>query len=129
MPGFGTPPPPWRCRIYSDGALFATLAIAAVDGRPILADNATETAVLIVSLLQQPTDPGCQQRLAARLGDDAAAALAKLGSEIDSVFRVVLVTPQGKDHSEGLSIAAARRPSYRMGSGQIRVKDPTKIAS
>lgn len=124
--GFGTPPAPWQCRIYQGPRIFATLKIAAQDGDPISRKNATKTAILITSLLQEPTNTGCQCRLAHRLGDDAAQALMTLAGELGDVFRVVMVSPDGVATAEGYSQKAAAMETRAERRG-IRVVDPRRV--
>ena len=130
--GFGTPPPPWTCRLYQGQRIFASLKIAAQDGNPITRRNATRTAILITSLLQEPTNTGCQCRLAARLGEDAAQALMALSVELGDVFRVVMVSPQSHVTAEGysqkaaaLERAAVQRTGIKM--EPIRSVDPRRV--
>lgn len=124
--GFGTPPSPWTCRIYQGSRIFASLKIAAQDGDPITRKNATKTAILITSLLQEPTNTGCQCRLAYRLGDDAAQALIALAVELGDVFRVVMVSPEGHTTAEGYSQKAAAL-ERRFSKEKIRVIDPRRV--
>ena len=124
--------PPWTCRIYQDDVLFATLTISAQDGDPITRKNATKTAILITSLLQEPSNDGCVARLANRLGADAAAALGALADDLGDVFRVVMVSPEGHATAEGYSQRAAaleRRIASRLGirTEMIRQIDPRKL--
>ena len=124
--GFGTPPRPWVCRLYRGHRIFASLKIGAVDGDPITRKNATTTAILISSLLQEPTNTGCQCRLALRLGDDAAQALMGLAVELGDDFRVVMVSPQGHTTAEGYSQKAAAM-ERRLSKERIRVVDPRRV--
>jgi hypothetical protein len=124
--GFGTPPPPWTCRIYQGPHIFASLKIGAVDGDPITRKNATTTAILITSLLQEPTNTGCQCRLARRLGDNAAQALLGLAVELGDDFRVVMVSPDGHVTAEGYSQKAAAM-ERRLGTEKIRLVDPRRV--
>ena len=124
--GFGTAPNPWTCRIYQGHRIFASLKIAAQDGDPITRRNATRTAILITSLLQEPTNTGCQCRLVHRLGDDAAQALMGLAVELGDVFRVVMVSPEGHVTAEGYSQKAAAM-ERRLGTEKIRVVDPRRV--
>ena len=124
--GFGTPPRPWVCRLYRGHRIFASLKIAAQDGNPITRRNATTTAILITSLLQEPANTGCQCRLAHRLGDDAAQALMGLAVELGDDFRVVMVSPEGHTTAEGYSQKAAAL-ERRLGTEKIRVVDPRRV--
>jgi hypothetical protein len=117
---------PWTCRIYRQDFIWASLKIAAQDGTPITRKNATKTAILIVSLLQEPTNTGCQCRLAHRLGDDAAAALRELAVELGDDFRVVMVSPEGVATAEGFSTKAAEQETMASRKG-MRVVDPTGV--
>ena len=117
---------PWTCRIYREDRIWASLSIASQDGTPINQRNATKTAILIASLLQEPNNSGCQCRLAHRLGDDAAAALRELAVELGDVFRVVMVSPDGHATAEGYSQKAAAMETRAERRG-IRVVDPRRV--
>ena len=117
---------PWTCRIYREDRIWASLSIASQDGTPINQRNATKTAILIASLLQEPNNSGCQCRLADRLGDDAAAALRELAVELGDDFRVVMVSPEGVATAEGYSLKAAERQTMASRRG-MRVIDPRRV--
>ena len=117
---------PWTCRIYREDRIWASLSIASQDGTPINQSNATKTAILIASLLQEPNNSGCQCRLAHRLGDDAAAALRELAVELGDDFRVVMVSPEGVATAEGYSQKAAAMETRAERRG-IRVVDPRRV--
>lgn len=124
--GFSTAAP-WRCRIYRMGYLFASLKIAAQDGTPITRKNATKTAILITSLLQEPTNTGCQCRLAHRLGDDAAQALMALAGELGDDFKVIMVSPDGVATAEGYSMVAAEHETMAERRAMRKI-DPRRLA-
>ena len=130
--GFGTPSRPWQCRIYEGQRIHTSLKIAAQDGNPITRRNATETAILITSLLQEPTNTGCQCRLAHRLGDGAAQALMGLAVELGDDFKVVMVSPEGHITAEGYSQKAAaleRRLARRAGvKDAIKTIQPRRVS-
>ena len=117
---------PWTCRIYREDRIWASLSIASQDGTPINQRNATKTAILIASLLQEPNNSGCQCSLAHRLGDDAAQALMALAGELGDVFRVVMVSPDGVATAEGYSLKAAERQTMAS-RREMRVIDPRRV--
>ena len=124
--GFAPAPPPWVCRIYREDMLFASMRIGNLDGTPIKTKDAQTTAILIVSFLQEPTNTGCQCRLALRLGDDAVQSLMGIVGDLGDNFRVDLVSPQNQVKASGYSVAAARLMSNRLGE-KMRVIDPTRV--
>lgn len=117
---------PWTCRIYREDRIWASLSIASQDGTPIKRRNATRTAILIASLLQEPNNIICQCSLAHRLGDDAAAALREVAVELGDDFRVVMVSPEGVATAEGYSLKAAERQTMASRRG-MRVIDPRRV--
>lgn len=118
---------PWTCRIYREDRIWASLSIASQDGTPINQRNATKTAILIASLLQEPNNSGCQSRLAHRLGmDGMEAALRELAVDLGDDFRVVMVSPEGVATAEGYSLKAAERQTMASRRG-MRVIDPRRV--
>ena len=123
--GFGAPPRPWTFRLRDEDGPIASFDIAAIDGQPMTQKQATVTVTLIVSLLQEPFNPGCRLRLLTVLSAPEVLALVRLSRELDPVFWVDAIAPHRRRVGQGHSQASGKRGSVQREGG--RSVNPEKL--
>lgn len=124
--GFGAAPRPWTFRLHDSAGPVASFQVAAIDGQPLTPKAASRTVALVVSLLQEPFNPGCRLRLLTVLSAPDVMALVRLSRELDPVFWVDAIAPHRRRVGQGHSQASGSLPSTRQ-EGRIRRVNPERL--
>jgi hypothetical protein len=119
-------PRPWVFRVHDGCGPVVSFALGAIDGEPLTVKTASTTAVLVVSLLQQPDDAMCIARMERVLPSHDVEALRDIAPELDPVFWVDVIDPRGKRRGQGHSQASGRLPTTRQ-EGPIRRINPDSV--
>jgi len=124
--GFGALPPRiWTFRLRDEEGPIASFDIAPTAGRPMSKRQASTVVALIVSLLQEPFNPGNRLRLLTVLPYWNVLALVRLSRELDTVFWVDAINPAGRRVGQGHSQASGSRGSVKREGG--RNVNPEKL--
>ena len=116
--GFGAPPRPWVFRLWDEDGPIASFDIAPTAGAPMSKRQASTVVALIVSLLQEPGNPGNRLRLLTVLSASEVMALVRLSRELDPVFWVDAINPAGRRVGQGHSQASGSRGSVKREGGR-----------
>jgi len=117
--GFGALPPRiWTFRLRDEEGAIASFDIAPTAGKPMTKQQASTVVTLIVSLLQEPGNPGNRLRLLTVLSAPNVMALVRLSRELDPVFWVDAINPAGRRVGQGHSQASGSRGSVKREGGR-----------